>query len=118
MMKKLILGFAIVISLAEGCGKSASNQNSAQLSNVTVAAIQLPTLKCKTCVRTVTNALVWVDGIESAEIDLPAKTATVKFINTKLTLEKIRSTISRAGYDADDVKRDSSAYQDLPDCCK
>lgn len=107
-----------MLFMRAGCRKPATDQNLPQTSTITIAAIQLPTLKCKTCVNTVKNSLSTVDGIESADIDLPAKKAIVKFITAKLSLEKIRSTISKVGYDADEMKRDSSAYEELPECCK
>ncbi len=118
MKTKLISVFVLFLAMAAGCGKSSSFQTPSKSSDVTVASIQLPTLKCKTCVKTLTTALQSVDGIESADFDLEGKKATVKFIAARLDVGKIRTAISNAGYDADDVKRDSSVYQDLPECCK
>jgi periplasmic mercuric ion binding protein len=118
MRTRLIALVAAVCALASGCRESNSHQTSPQTTNVVVASIQLPTLKCKTCVKTLTSALGTVDGVESADVDLAGKKATVKFIAAKLDVGKIRTAISNAGYDADDVKRDSSAYEDLPECCK
>lgn len=118
MMRNLVLGIGLVIVLMPGCGKSTGEKNSVPSTSVEVATIQLPTLKCKTCVRTIKDALASVDGIESAEVDLAAKNATVKFIPAKLDIGKIELAISQAGYDADRVKRDSTAYENLAECCK
>ena len=118
MMRNLVLGIGLVIVLMPGCGKSTGEKNSVASYSINVATIQLPTLKCKTCVRTIKDALASVDGIESAEVDLAAKNATVKFIPAKLDVGKIELAISQAGYDADKVKRDSTAYENLAECCK
>jgi copper chaperone len=118
MIKNLVLGIGLVILMLPGCGKSTGERQSIASNSINVATIQLPTLKCKTCVRTIKNALASVDGIESAEVDLAAKNATVKFIPAKLDVGKIESAISKAGYDADKVKRDSTAYENLAECCK
>ncbi|MGA9407119.1 MAG: heavy metal-associated domain-containing protein [Bacteroidota bacterium] len=111
-MKSAIIGISFACVIMVGCGKPPAS------SNISVATIQLPTLKCKTCVRTIKNALASVDGVESAEVDLHAKSATVKFIPAKLDVGKIELAISEAGYDADNVKRDSTAFENLSECCK
>ena len=117
MMKKA-LWLETVLLLLIGCGKQPEVKPTASMGNMAVATIQLPTLKCKTCVKTISAALASVDGIESSEVDLEAKHATVKFIPAKLDVNKIELVISKAGYDADKVKRDSMAYENLADCCK
>ena len=118
MIKNWVLGVGLVIVMLPGCGKSSGEKQSLSSNSITVATIQLPTLKCKTCVRTVKNALASVDGIESAEVNLDSKSATVKFIPAKMDVSKIELAISQAGYDADKVKRDSAAYDNLAECCK
>jgi copper chaperone CopZ len=118
MMKNLVIGIGLGILILPGCGKSPGEKQSISSNSINVAIIQLPTLKCKTCVRTIKNALASVDGIESADINLDSKSATVKFIPAKMDVSKIESAISQAGYDADKVKRDSAAYNNLAECCK
>ena len=36
----------------------------------------------------------------------------------KTSPEEIKEAISKLGYDADEVKADSAAYNKLPSCCK
>ena len=118
MMRNLALGIGLVILMMPGCGKSTGEKQSVTSNGISVATIQLPTLKCKTCVRTIKDALASVDGIESADVNLDSKSATVKFIPAKMDIGKIELTISQAGYDADNVKRDSTAHENLAVCCK
>lgn len=118
MIKRFAISLAFVFATLPGCGKVAPKQNDTLAASVSTVTIQLPTLKCKTCVKTVNGALSSVEGIESADIDLGAKKAIVKFVSARLDVAKIRTVISNAGYDADDVKRDSTAYENLAECCK
>ncbi len=118
MIKNWALGIGLVVFIISGCGKPADQKQSFASSSTNVVTIQLPTLKCKTCVRTVKTALASVDGIESAEVNLEAKSATVKFVPAKLDIGKIELAISNAGYDANNVRRDSTAYENLAECCK
>ena len=118
MTRNWVLGIGLVIVMIPGCGKSAGEKQAIASNSINVATIQLPTLKCKTCVRTIKNALASVDGIESADVNLDSKSATVKFIPAKLNAGRIELAISQAGYDADTVKRDSAAYENLAACCK
>ena len=118
MIRNLVLALGLVILMLSGCGKSPGEKQSIATNSISVATIQLPTLKCKTCVRTIKNALASVDGIESADINLDSKSATVNFIPAKMDIAKIELAISQAGYDADKVKRDSAAYENLAVCCK
>ncbi|HTR80695.1 MAG TPA: heavy metal-associated domain-containing protein [Bacteroidota bacterium] len=117
-MTRRFLAGAILLSAVAGCAKPSSTQNAVSSPAVATAEIQLPTLKCTTCVHTIQNALAAVDGIENADVNLNAKSVTVKFIPAKLEIAKIRKVINEAGYDADSMKRDSTAYENLPECCK
>ncbi len=118
MIKKLVISLAFIMAALPGCGKVAPKQKDAVAASVSTVTIQLPTLKCKTCVKTINGALSSVEGIESADMNIGSKTATVKFVPARLDVAKISGVISNAGYDADDVKRDSTAYENLAECCK
>jgi len=106
------------LALMVGCSKAPEEKQTAPTGNLAVATIQLSTLKCKTCVKTINAALASVDGVENSEIDLEKKNVTVKFIPAKLDVSKIELAISKAGYDANNVRRDSAAYENLAECCK
>lgn len=81
-------------------------------------SIHIPTAKCAACKRTVSAALEKVDGVIFADIDLTKKIAIVKFISSVTNSDIIKKTISDAGYDADDLKRNKIAYENLPDRCR
>ena len=116
MNRALLAGWAILLCV--GCSNTDHHPDRTAATQVSTAAISLPNLKCKTCVKTVSGALEDLNGVEGVEVDLSAKQATVRFIAAKLDVGTIRGTISKAGYTADDVVRDSAAYEALPECCK
>ena len=82
------------------------------------ATISIPTVVCKTCESNIESALSKHEGIIDSKIDIKNKKAKVKFDPAVTTVQKIRQVISDAGYDADNVKRNKIAYQNLDECCK
>lgn len=76
------------------------------------------TSQCEMCKARIEKAVNKLSGIKSAVLDVPTKVLTVKYDENDLTLEKIRKTVSKTGYDADSVKADPKAYKMLPPCCK
>ena len=118
-MKPTMVIFGILVTVAFcTCNKPQETKKVESVDKISVATIQLPTLKCKTCVATVKRTLSGIDGIENTEINLDQKSAVVSFLPARMTVEKIERTISNAGYDANSVRRDSAAYEALPECCK
>lgn len=82
------------------------------------AEISISTVQCGTCSKTIKKALNKIDGVITVDVDIKNKKATITYNDSKITLEQIENTITRAGYDANDKKADPSAYQELDDCCK
>lgn len=80
--------------------------------------IKLPTAVCGMCVNTISKAVNTLNGIENIVVNVDDKYAKVKFDASKTSLSSIRTAISKAGYDADDVIRDRDAYNSLHSCCK
>ena len=52
------------------------------------------------------------------DIDEKTKTLSVVYNPQKTSPEKIREAIAKVGFDADDVKADTNAYEKLDPCCK
>jgi copper chaperone len=64
--------------------------------NITVGG-----MTCGGCVRSVTNILTALPGMEKAEVDLAKATATVTFDPAKLDRDAITDAIVSAGYEAE-----------------
>lgn len=80
--------------------------------------INTPTVQCDMCKNKIENYLKREPGISSVKVDYKKKTTTVVFIKDRNNIEQIKTAIANAGYDADDVTADETAYKKLPACCK
>jgi len=76
------------------------------------------TAQCKMCKERIEKALAFEKGIKGSELDLETKILTVTFKTGKTTSDTIRKAVTKLGYDADDMKKDERAYNNLPGCCK
>ncbi len=108
-MKYPMLVCLLVIACFIGCKKK---------DPLEVTTIRLNSIVCKSCVKTVSTAIYRVEGVKEVNIDLKAKTAEVKFVPVQTNLETIEQAITEAGYNANDKKRNSDAYDKLDACCK
>ena len=73
---------------------------------------------CDMCKESIEKALAFEKGVKSSDLNVDTKVCTVKYDAAKTTIDKIKIAISKAGYDADDVKADPKAYNKLSPCCK
>jgi periplasmic mercuric ion binding protein len=73
---------------------------------------------CGMCKNTIEKDLSYEKGVKSAKLDVKTSVLTVKYDQKKTSPEKIRTALSKIGYDADGVKADAKAYEKLDSCCK
>jgi periplasmic mercuric ion binding protein len=73
---------------------------------------------CETCGHLFLKVLPFENGIKKVDLDEKKMEITVLYNPKKTTPEKIRTAISKLGYDADDVPADKAAYEKLDGCCK
>ncbi|WP_430613598.1 heavy-metal-associated domain-containing protein [Flavobacterium sp. JP2137] len=74
--------------------------------------------ECESCGKTFKSTLFKMSGVRQFDIDDQAQTITVYYSPKKVSLAQIKQAISKMGYDADEVKADPAAYEQLDDCCK
>lgn len=74
--------------------------------------------QCGMCKASIEKALLAVDGVKDAELDLTTKAVTVKFKGSKAMVSDLRQAISMAGYQADEVAPDPAAQAKLSACCQ
>lgn len=84
---------------------------------ITIAKIQT-SAECDKCKKAIEKAINRLDGVKSSSLEVESRIFTVKFKSEDISLDKIKSVINKTGYDADETKADSKAYDRLPDCCK
>lgn len=73
---------------------------------------------CDKCKARIEKALKATEGIVSANLNVDTKKIKVKYDPDKTSPDKIRTIISNTGYDADNVKASTTAYNGLPHCCQ
>ena len=82
------------------------------------AVIKIPTSICDECAHTIKTAVMKLNGVTEAEINVKTKLAVIEYLPASVKLSDIERSIVMSGYDANDKKRDAEAYEKLPDCCK
>lgn len=75
-------------------------------------------IQCEMCEERIMANLPFEKGIKDIQVDVDTKIVTVTYKPDKTDPGKIRTAISKIGYDADDVPADPVAYAKLPECCK
>lgn len=105
---------SLFLSIVTGCLLSLTA--AAQASKKVV--IQTPSVQCSMCKTKIESYLKREPGIQAVNVDYKKKTTTVTFLTDRNNIEQIKTAIANAGYDADDVTADETAYSKLPKCCK
>ena len=82
------------------------------------AEINIPTAQCGMCAMTIEDALTKVDGVKKAYVDMDALKVTVAYDAEAVDVISIESTISNAGYQANETVSNAEVYKSLPSCCK
>lgn len=109
MKKIFLLGLLMIMSVASGYA-----QDNGKWQTLTIKT----SATCGMCKETIETALAYEKGIKKSVLDVKSQTVTVTYNPAKTNPDKIRTAISKAGYDADDVAADPKAYEKLDECCK
>ncbi|MGA3243466.1 MAG: heavy metal-associated domain-containing protein [Bacteroidota bacterium] len=117
-MKRLMSLFIALLLILAVVSAQPQQKVKTSATKIDTTMINVPTIVCNSCISTITKALKKVDGVKSTKIDLKMKIATVTYASTKTSLSKIEKAIAKAGYDANNTKRDPAAYEKLDACCK
>ena len=83
-----------------------------------IATIKTPTVQCDQCKRRIENYVSREEGVQQVVVDYKKKTTKVTYLIDRTSIENVRTAIANAGYDADEVTAEPSAYEKLPACCK
>jgi len=73
---------------------------------------------CSMCKKTIEKTLAFEKGVKAASFDAETGKVAVTFNPEKTDPDKIRTAITMVGYDADSLKADPKAYENLKPCCK
>ncbi len=74
--------------------------------------------ECETCGLKFKTEMLKIKGVKMYELDDEKMTFTIYYNAKKTDLQTIKVAISKLGYDADEIKADTKAYESLDECCK
>lgn len=111
-MKNIIT--IILIAVATLFTSNVKSQNSKKTTEVKIKT----SAQCNMCKQRLEKAMAYEKGVKSSTLDIETATFTVVYKPSKTNLDKIKTAISKTGYDADELSADEKAYNSLPDCCK
>jgi copper chaperone CopZ len=95
-----------------------TNKKEDPLSKIESVQIDLPSMVCGSCSKTIQKAIYQVEGVKGVDVNLEKKIVQVKYVPFQTNLEVIETAVTEAGYDANNRKRNPDAYQKLDACCK
>lgn len=74
--------------------------------------------ECPTCGKNLQSGLLRIKGVKMYELNEKEMAITVYYNPQKTDASQIRTAISKLGYDADEVRANPVAYENLDGCCK
>ncbi len=112
--KKLSINtiLALIFIFAISLQSFAQKQSNIEQVNIKTSAV------CKKCKEKIESNLSFEKGVKNVELNIETKIVTVKYNPDKTDPDNIRKAISKLGYDADDIKSDCKAHENLAQCCK
>lgn len=113
-MKKSILPLLFILFSFSVSAQSIKNQKAVIKTNIYCEHCQ----ECQTCGKVFKTNMLKIKGVKMYQLDDKNMTITVYYNGEKTNLETIRTSISKFGYDADELKADPAAYNKFDDCCK
>ena len=70
------------------------------------------------CKERIEEEMQFTRGVTAANLEIETGVLTVTFREKKTDIEKIKKAISLIGYNADDIRADKQAHDELPHCCQ
>lgn len=73
---------------------------------------------CGMCKERLETKMAFAKGVTAVQLDNKTKVLSVTYKPEKTTPEKLKTAVTKIGYDADEMPADQKAYDKLPACCK
>ncbi|HCQ13269.1 heavy-metal-associated domain-containing protein [Flavobacterium sp.] len=114
MNRQLIVLLSLFLSLATLAQNGKKNEKAVIKTNIYCDHCK----ECETCGLNFKDNMLKIKGVKMYELDAEKMTITVYYNGKKTNIENIKNSISKLGYDADEVVADATAYENLDGCCK
>ncbi len=112
-IKFLVKAF-LVVSFFVGVSNTTISQEVKKEETITIKTSAV----CSMCKERIEKEMSFEKGVKAVNLDLKSKDLTVTYKPAKTTPEKLKTAVTKIGYDADDLEADQKAYDKLPACCK
>jgi copper chaperone CopZ len=109
LMKIVVVTCAVLLT-----GFNAKAQTEPKIKTIVIQT----SAECEECEERIEGMLNYTKGVSFAELDLTNMKLTVKYKTATISEAQIKEKISKLGYDADEVKADPVAQNELPACCQ
>jgi cation transport ATPase len=73
---------------------------------------------CSMCKERIEDGMSFEKGVKEVSLNVKTKMLTITYKTSKTDPEKLKTAVTKIGYDADDLTADPKAYEKLPACCK
>jgi copper chaperone CopZ len=71
---------------------------------VATTILTVPDISCEHCERAITGALSPVAGVTSVNVDIPAKTVTVQYDPSAVTVDRFKEILAEEEYPVESVR--------------
>ncbi len=65
--------------------------------------LNVPDISCEHCQRAITGALSPVEGVQSVDVDIPAKKVTVQYDPSVVTVDRFKDVLAEEEYPVESV---------------
>ena len=95
LLLMVVVGVSLFVRARQGKAQSAASQLDTK-----VVTIPVEGMVCLACTARVKSTLKGIDGVTDVEVNLEDRMARVKYVENKVSTEKLVSAINRLGYRA------------------
>ena len=74
--------------------------------------------KCNDCKERLEHNIAFEKGVTFVELDDETKVLTIVYKTKKTDEKKLKTALTKVGYDADEMPADQKAHDRLPACCQ
>ena len=113
-MKNLLLTLFLLLSASYGFAQNKGNDTLIVKTNIYCDHCK----ECESCQPRIENKLSYIKGVVDYQVNAEAQTITVIYKPKKTSPGAIRKAIAASGFDADEVKADPKAVENLDGCCR
>jgi copper chaperone len=65
--------------------------------------LTVPDISCEHCERTITNALIPVEGVRTVKVDIPAKQVRVDYDEARVSVDQMKDVLQEEDYPVESV---------------